>query len=109
MTRWPNCAIIAIFLAAAVAVSGCARRSDPPVPPPGAADTPGDTSPPARGPTLTPEGEGDGGIWVWRDPDTGCEYVVLYSNSITPRMEDKGGKSGLPNPQKGCKYNDDKE
>lgn len=94
MTRWPNAAIIAIFLAVMVAVTGCAQRP-PPV---------RDTSTPPGGITEHLEG----GVWVYQDPDTGCEYLVTRSG-ITPRMEDKGGASGLPNPQKGCAYDINRE
>lgn len=29
----------------------------------------------------------DHNVGLWADPVTGCEYLTLYSESITPRME----------------------
>lgn len=103
MKDWPNAALVVIFLAVLLVISGCqrvpqqvevvdSRQSE-------------DTSGP-RGGTLHDLGDG---VWVWTDPDTGCEYLVLYTHGITPRMEDKGGNTGYPNPQMGCKHDNDRE
>jgi hypothetical protein len=29
-------------------------------------------------------------VRVWRDPETKCEYLVLYNNSLTPRVDADG-------------------
>lgn len=90
MTKWPNAAIIAIFLATMIAVTGCAQRPAPVR----------DTSEPRGGITEYLEGA----VWVYQDPDTGCEYLVTSKGGITPRMKDTGGRNSFPNPQMGCQF-----
>lgn len=93
MTKWPNAAIIAIFLASMIAVTGCARQ-------PQQVQVVDDTSEPRGGITEYLEGA----VWVYQDPDIGCEYLVTSKGGITPRMKDTGGRNSFPNPQMGCQF-----
>lgn len=71
-------------------LAGCERAS-------GAAPPPGDTSETVRG---IPGSRDTTGLLVVTDPVTGCEYLQLYADAITPRMTKEGGGSYR---QKGCK------
>lgn len=91
MKEWPNAAIVVVFVAVLIVITGCARQ-------PVQAE---DTSSPRGG----IEEHSGAGVRVYQDPDTGCEYLITSRGGITPRMEDKAGRSGISNPQKGCSYN----
>ncbi len=41
------------------------------------------------------------GISVWVDPNSGCEYLVLYDKAVTPRTEHNGAYNGASK-QMGC-------
>lgn len=46
------------------------------------------------------------GIWLWRDPQNGCEYIVAVrydALSITPRMERSTALAAGPDRQRGCR------
>ena len=43
------------------------------------------------------------GVRVWKDPETGCEYLLLFNSSITPRYA-HGGSSYEQQHVKGCSY-----
>lgn len=93
MKNWPNLALFAVFLAVLLVVAGCARQGDPPAQ--------GDTSPASRGTVRTAPEVLDGGVSVWVDPETGCEYLFLYNKAATPRME-YNSFSATPQRHKGC-------
>lgn len=66
----------AFIILAALALGACAQRQ-----PQGGIDE--------RGPSVTSRIDG---IRSFRDPKTGCEYLTLYSDAITPRL----GSDGKP-------------
>lgn len=61
------------------ALAGCMRKDDPTIPGNEAAATSGDTSP-----------GGVGGVPVWVDPATGCQYLGYTGHGLTPRLKPDG-------------------
>lgn len=49
-----------------------------------AAQEPEDAPPRDDNPVRLAETDG---MWVFKDPETGCEYLVLYQDGIVPRYE----------------------
>lgn len=58
-----------------VVLSGCQRAPDVTV---------------TEAPRTVPLDDQSGGVAVWVDPDTGCEYLLRYDKAITPRYERTG-------------------
>lgn len=80
--HWPEYAVVLVFFAVLVLLTGCARQPQQIE----AVET--DTSGPRGGITEDLSGR----VWVYTDPETGCEYLTRTGGGITPRMEDKGGR-----------------
>ena len=43
------------------------------------------------------------GVTVWKDPETGCEYLLYFSSGITARYA-RGGSSYEQQHVKGCSF-----